>query len=161
MPSFDFISEVSIQEVENAVNQSNKEIAGRFDFRGSPSKIEWDKKEITLHTDDDMKMKAMKDILQSKLHKRGVDISSVNFAKVEEMGGRMLRMKATIVQGIEKEKAKKIVALIKDAKLKVQAQIQEDKVRVTSKSLDDLQSCFQFVLGQNVGVPLQMGNRRS
>ena len=161
MPSFDFVSEVNLQEVENAVNQSNKEIQSRYDFKGSPSEVTWDKKEMTLKTNDDVKLKAMRDILQSKLHRRGVDIGSVKFEKVEEMGGQTLRQKVTIVQGIDKESAKKIVKLIKDKGLKVQAQIQEDKVRITSKSIDLLQETFNFVVSERIGIPLKMSNQRA
>src|ERR1039458_1467469 len=134
MPSFDIVSEVNLQEVDNAVNQAKKEVAGRYDFRGSKSSIDWDHKEIVLNADDDYKIKALKDILQSKLHNRGIDITAIKFDKVEPVGGMMLKQKVSLVQGIEKEVAKEMIKKIKDSKLKVQAQIMDEKVRGTSKS---------------------------
>ena len=161
MPSFDIVSEVNVQEVDNAVNQSKKEVAGRYDFRGSKSTIEWDHKEIVLNADDDYKIKALKDILQSKLHNRGIDITSVKFDKIEPVGGMMLKQKVSLVQGIEKEVAKDMLKKIKDSKLKVQAQIMDEKVRVTSKSIDELQNTMAFVKGAGFGIPLQFNNMRS
>lgn len=161
MPSFDIVSEVDMQEVDNAVNQAIKEIEQRYDFRGSKSEIKWDKKEIIVLGDDDYKMGAMKDILQTKLHKRGIDIKSLKFNKIEPAGGQLLRQKVEIVQGLEKEMAKEITKSIKDSKLKVQAQIMDDKVRVTSKSIDELQSTMTYVKGGGFKVPLQFNNMRS
>lgn len=161
MPSFDIVSEVDLQEVDNAVNQAIKEIQQRYDFRGSKSEIQWDKKEITLLGDDEYKMGAMKDVLQSKLHRRGIDINSLEFSEIEPAGGQMLRQKVKILQGIDKEIAKDIIKAIKDSKLKVQAQIMDDKVRVTSKSIDDLQSTIAFVKSRGFKVPLQFNNMRS
>lgn len=161
MPSFDIVSELDMQEVDNAVNQAIKEIQGRYDFRGSKSELKWDKKDITLMADDDYKLGAMKDILQSKVHRRGLDIKVLKFDKEEPAGGQMIRQKVNLVQGIEKEIAKEIVALIKESKLKVQAQIMDDKVRVTSKSIDELQATMAFVRGNTFAVPLQFNNMRS
>lgn len=161
MPSFDIVSEIDMQEVDNAVNQAIKEIQGRYDFRGSKSELKWDKKEIILMADDDYKLGAMKDILQSKVHRRSLDIKVLKFDKVEPAGGQMLRQKVTLVQGIEKEIAKDIVALIKDSKLKVQAQIMDDKVRVTSKSIDELQATMTLVRNGTFAVALQFNNMRS
>lgn len=161
MPSFDIVSEVDMQEVDNAVNQAIKEIEQRYDFRGSKSEIKWDKKEITVIGDDDYKMGAMKDILQSKLHRRGIDIKSLKFNNIEPAGGQLLRQKVEIIQGIDKEVAKEITKSIKESKLKVQAQIMDDKVRVTSKSIDELQSTMTFVKGGGFSVPLQFNNMRS
>ncbi len=161
MPSFDIVSEVNMQEVDNAVNQAMKEIEQRYDFRGSKSEIKWDKKEMTLIGDDEYKMGAMKDVLQSKMHRRGIDIKSLEFAEIEPAGGSLLRQKVKIVQGIEKEVAKEIVKAIKDSKLKVQAQIMEDQVRVTSKSIDDLQETIAFVKSKGFSVPLQYNNMRA
>ncbi len=161
MPSFDIVSEVEMQEVDNAVNQAIKEIEQRYDFRGSKSEIKWDKKEITILGDDDYKMGAMKDILQSKLHRRGIDIKSLKFNEIEPAGGQLLRQKVEIVQGLEKEVAKEITKSIKDSKLKVQAQIMDDKVRVTSKSIDELQTTMTYVKGAGFKVPLQFNNMRS
>ena len=161
MPSFDIVSQVSTQEVDNAVNQAIKEIEQRYDFRGSKSEIQWDKKEITLIGDDEYKMGAMKDVLQSKTHRRGIDIKSLKFEDPEPAGGSLLRQKVKILQGIEKEVAKEIIKAIKDSKLKVQAQIMDDKVRVTSKSIDELQSTMTFVKSRGFAVPLQFENMRS
>ncbi|MFN7729771.1 MAG: YajQ family cyclic di-GMP-binding protein [Bdellovibrio sp.] len=161
MPSFDIVSEIDWQEVDNAINQAKKEIEGRYDFKGSQSEVKWDKKELTILGDDDYKMEAMKDILQSKLHRRGLDIKSFKFEKIEAAGGKMLRQKVVIQQGIDKEPAKEICKFIKDSKLKVQAQIMDDKIRVTSKSIDDLQSVMASVRSGGFSVPVQFNNMRS
>ena len=160
MASFDIVSEINIQEVDNAVNQARKEVEGRYDFKGSQAEIQWDKKEITLLAEDDYKVEAMGGILQSKLHRRGVDIKSFKFEKPEPAGGKMLRQKITIQQGIDKEVAKDIVKLIKGSKLKVQPQIMDDKVRVTSKSIDELQDAISKVRAGNFPIPLQFNNMR-
>jgi hypothetical protein len=161
MPSFDVVSEVNWQEVDNGVNQAQKEISGRYDFKGSKSEIQWDKKLLTLIGEDEYKMNAMKDILQTKLHRRGVDIKALKFDDPEAAGGNLTRQKVQILQGLEKEIAKDIVKFIKDSKLKVQAQIMDDKVRVTSKSIDELQATMAAVRGQNFNVPLQFNNMRA
>jgi hypothetical protein len=160
MASFDIVSEINLQEVDNAVNQARKEVEGRYDFKGSVAEIQWDKKEIIILAEDDYKVEAMGSILQSKLHRRGVDIKSFKFDKPEPAGGKMLRQKITMVQGIEKEVAKDIVKLIKDTKLKVQPQIMDDKVRVTSKSIDELQETIAKVRAGNFPIPLQFNNMR-
>lgn len=161
MPSFDVVSEVNLQEIDNAVNQARKEVTGRYDFRGSKSSIEWDKKVIELVGDDDYKMSAMKDILLKKIHHRGVDITALKFEEPIQAGGMLIKQKITLVQGIEKEIAKKMTKDIKDSKLKVQAQIQDEQLRVTSKSIDELQSCISFLRGKTYGIPLQFINMRS
>ncbi len=160
MASFDIVSEINIQEVDNAVNQARKEVEGRYDFKGSQAEIQWDKKEITLLAEDDYKVEAMGSILQSKLHRRGVDIKSFKFEKPEPAGGKMLRQKIIIQQGIDKEVAKDIVKWIKDSKLKVQPQIMDDKVRVTSKSIDELQEAIAKVRSGAFPIPLQFNNMR-
>jgi hypothetical protein len=160
MASFDIVSEINIQEVDNAVNQARKEVEGRYDFKGSQAEIQWDKKEIILLAEDDYKIEAMGGILQSKIHRRGVDIKSFKFEKAEPAGGKLLRQKITIAQGIEKEVAKDIVKFIKDSKLKVQPQIMDDKVRVTAKSIDELQETIAVVRSGNFPVPLQFNNMR-
>jgi len=159
--SFDIVSKVDLQEVENGVNQAKAEIANRFDFRGSQSEITWDKKTISFKASDDYKMGAIKDILQTKLHRRGIDISALEFSKVEQVGGMMQKQTVTIKQGIERELAKKICASIRDSKIKVQTQINDDKIVVTSKSIDSLQETIAFMKGQNFGQPLQFNNMRS
>ncbi len=161
MPSFDIVSELDIQEVDNAVNQAKKEIGGRYDFKGSKAAIDWDRNAMTIHAEDDYKLGAMKDILLKRLHSRGVDIRALTFSEAEPEGGQMWKIPVKLVQGIEKEKAKEIVKLIKDSNLKVQAQIQDDRIRVTSKSIDTLQECIAMVKGSKLGIPVQFTNMRS
>lgn len=161
MPSFDIVSEINLQEADNAVNQARKEIEGRFDFKGSQSEIQWDKKEVTILGDDEYRMEAMRSILQSKFHRRGIDIKALDYGKVEPAGGKMLRQKIAMKQGIDRDVAKDIMKAIKDSKLKVQAQIMDDKIRVTSKSIDELQATIQLIRQGNFPLPLQFSNMRS
>lgn len=161
MPSFDIVSEIDLQEVDNAVNQATKELANRYDLRGSKCKIEWDKKTITLVGDDEYKINVVKDILQSKLHKRGVEMSSLKLDKIEPVGQMMLKQKGELKQGIDKEAAKEIIKSIKDSKLKVQAQIMDETVRVTSKSIDELQATMAQLKSKTFGLPIQFQNMRS
>lgn len=161
MPSFDIVSELNMQEVDNAINQAKKEIIGRYDFKGSKAELNWDKKEVTLLAEDEYKIVTMMDILQNKMAKRGLDLRALKLSEIEPAGGKALRQKVTLVQGIEKEMAKDIVKFIKDSKLKVQAQIMDEKLRVTSKSIDELQSTMQAVKAHNFSVPLQFDNMRS
>ena len=161
MPSFDIVSEIDIQEADNAINQARKEVEGRYDFKGSKAEIQWDKKEIVLLAEDEYKVEAMGSILQTKLHRRGIDIKAIKFEKIEEAGGRMRRQKITLVQGIDREVAKDVIKLIKDSKLKVQPQIADEKLKVTSKSIDELQECIALVKGGNFAVPLQFNNMRA
>jgi cyclic-di-GMP-binding protein len=161
MPSFDIVSEIDLQEVDNAVNQAKKELANRYDLRGSKCNIEWDKKTITLVGDDEYKINVVKDILQSKLHKRGVEMSSLKLDKVEPVGQMMLKQKGELKQGIDKEAAKEIIKSIKDSKLKVQAQIMDETVRVTSKSIDELQATMAQLKSKTFGLPLQFQNMRA
>ncbi len=160
MPSFDVISQLDMQEVDNAINQARKEVEARYDFKGSKAEMNWDKKEVKLLAEDDYKIGAMVDILQTKMGKRGVDLRAVKLSKIEPAGGRFLRQTITFSQGIEQEKAKEIVKFVKDSKLKVQAQINDDKVRVSSKSLDELQATMQVLRSKNFEIPLQFDNRR-
>lgn len=161
MPSFDIVSELNMQEVDNAINQAKKEVEGRYDFKGSNAEIKWDKKEIVIQAEDDYKMSTMVSIIQTKMGKRGVDIKALKLDKVEPAGGKTLRQKMTLQQGIDKEVAKEIVKSIKDSKLKVQPQIMDDKIRVTSKSIDELQATMAHVKSGNFAVPLQFDNMRS
>jgi uncharacterized protein YajQ (UPF0234 family) len=161
MPSFDIVSEINMQEADNAVNQALKEIEGRYDFKGSKAELTWDKKEITIVAEDDYKIGAMKDILQSKFHRRGIDIRALNYGNIEEAGGRLLRQKITLNQGIEKEKAKEITSFLRDTKLKIQPQVVDDKLRITSKSIDTLQETMGLLRSKDFGVPLQFNNMRS
>ncbi len=161
MPSFDIVSEINLQEVDNAVNTAVKEVAHRYDLKDGKCEIIWDKKSIVLKANAEIKLNAVRDILQTKLHKRGVEISSLKFDKVEPIGGLMLKQAGTLIQGIEKEKAKEIVKSIKDSKLKVQASINDELVRVSSKSLDELQSAIAHVKSAKIGIPLQFINMRA
>jgi len=159
--SFDVVSKLNLQEVENAVHQANKEMQTRFDFKGSVSRIDWDKKEIlTLYSDDEQKLKSVIDILQSKLVKRGVSLQALDYQKIEVAEKATVRQPVKMKQGIESEKAKAIVRAIKDAKLKVQPSIQGDQLRVSSKSKDELQTTMNFIRGQDYGLPLQFTNYR-
>ncbi len=163
MPSFDIVSEVNLQEVDNAIHQARKEIVGRYDFRGSKASLEWDKErdEVVITGEDDYKIETIKNILLGKLHHRGVDIKSLQFDKVEAIGGMLQRQKARFVQGIEREMAKKINKAIKDSGLKVQGQVEGDKVRVSSKSIDALRECMNMIRSQDFEIPLQFTNQRS
>ncbi len=163
MPSFDIVSEVSLQEVDNAINQAKKELASRYDLRGTKSDVEWDEKQsmLTLTSNEEPRVGVVRDIVQSKLHKRGVEMSSVKWEKAEPAGGMLWKQKGTLRQGIDKDTAKTIVKSIKDSKLKVQAQIMDEQVRVTSKSIDELQETIGYCRGQTFGLPLQFINMRS
>jgi uncharacterized protein YajQ (UPF0234 family) len=161
MPRLNFVSQNDVQQVDNAINYARKEVEARYDFKGSKAEIQWDKKEITLLAEDDYKVEAMGSILQTKLQRRGIDIKAIKFEKMEEAGGRMLRQKVTLIQGIDREVARDVIKLIKDSKLKVQAQIAEEKLKVTSKSIDELQECISLVKGGSFPVPLQFNNMRS
>ena len=159
--SFDVVSKLDLQEVENAVNQANKEIQTRFDFKGSVSRIDWDKKELlTLYSDDEQKLKSVVDVLQSKLVKRGISLQALDYQKIEPAEKATVRQPVKMKQGIESEKAKAVVKALKDAKLKVQASIQGDQLRVVSKSKDELQTTMNFIRGQDFGLPLQCTNYR-
>lgn len=164
MPSFDVVSQLDFQEVDNAVNQANKEVSHRYDFKGSKTNFDWRpaEKKIVLMAEDDYKLGAAKDILQSKLIKRGLPLKNFTYENAEAATGQMLRQEITIEEGISKEKGKKIVKLIKDTKIKVQAQIMDDQVRVTGKKIDDLQSVISALkTTETVELDLQFVNMRS
>jgi uncharacterized protein YajQ (UPF0234 family) len=160
--SFDVVSKIDLQEVENAVNQANKEISTRFDFKGSVSRIDWDKKEaqLTFFSDDEIKLKSVNDIIQSKLVKRGISLKSLDYKTVEAAERATVRQVVKLTQGIASEKAKPIVQAVKDMKLKVQASIQGDQLRVTGRSKDDLQAVMQMLRTADFGLPLQFLNYR-
>jgi cyclic-di-GMP-binding protein len=161
MPSFDICVNVDLQEVDNAINNAQKELAQRYDFKGSKSKIEWDKKkEITIIGDDEFKLNAVKDILESKMIKRGISIKNITFSKIEPSFEGTVRQKVTLAQGVPSEKAKEINKLIKEAKLKVQSQIQDEQVRVTGKKRDDLQEAIALVRNTDLGLEFQFTNFR-
>lgn len=161
--SFDIVSEVSLQEVDNAVQQATKEINQRFDFKGSNATIEFDKaeKKITLRADNDLRMRTLIDVVQNKCIKRNVSLKSLDMGKLETgLAGGSVKQVVTIKQGIESDKAKEIVAFIKELKLKVQAQIQEKQVRVQAVKIDDLQAVMGEVRKKDFGVDVQFTNLR-
>ena len=158
MPSFDVVSKVDMQEVDNAINQARKEIGHRYDFRNSKSSIELEETAITLRADDNMKLSALRDILSEKMAKRGVGLRALDFEEPESATLGSLRQKITIKQGISTEDGKKIVKMIKDSNIKkVQAQIQQDQVRVTGQKRDDLQGVIRL-LKEQVELELQFVN---
>lgn len=161
--SFDIVSEVDIQEVDNAVQQARKELAQRFDFKGSMSSIDLDKTEktLTLKTENDFRLKTLTDLLQTKLIKRGVSLKALDYGKVETgMVGGSVKQVITVRSGIVSEKAKEIVKYIKEAKLKVQAQIQDEQIRVQAAKIDDLQAVISLVRQKDFDVDLQFVNYR-
>ena len=158
--SFDVVSKTDMQEVNNALQQAQKELAQRFDFKGSKSSIELAAEELVLVSDDEGKLVSLKDILETKLVKRKVSLKALDYGKIEPAAGSTVRQRAKIVQGIEVEKAKAIVKTIKDAKIKVQASIQSDQVRVVGRSKDDLQKAMTLVRETDYGIPLQFTNYR-
>ncbi|KXG74111.1 YajQ family cyclic di-GMP-binding protein [Thermotalea metallivorans] len=159
--SFDVVSEVNMQEVDNAVNQAKKELSQRYDFKGSKAEISLDKDEIKIIAEDEFRIRSIIDILQSKFVKRGVPLKSLDYGKIEPSAGGMERQIIKIQRGISKEKGKEVVAAIKASKLKVQAQIMEDQVRVSGKSKDDLQAVIQMLREKDFGIELQFTNFRS
>lgn len=160
MPSFDVVSEVNQVEVRNALDQVNKELSTRFDFKGSDARVEHKEKELTLYADNDFKLKQVTDVLLGKLTKRGVDVRALKFGNIEKIGGDKIKQVATLRVGIEQELAKKIVREIKDNKLKVQASIQGDAVRVSGAKKDELQNAIALVKKTVTDFPVQFGNFR-
>ena len=162
MPSFDIVSRVDMQEMDNAVNQVKKEISTRFDFRGSKTQIDLDRKEgkINVLTEDEMKLRAIKDMLIAKVVKRSIEAEALDFGASEKAGGDMVRQTVTITNGIDIETARKVVKLVKEKKLKVQAAIQGDEVRITGKQRDDLQQVISLLKETDLGMPLQYVNYR-
>ncbi len=159
--SFDIACKIDMQEVTNALDQARREIETRYDLKGSKNELTLDKTDITVAAADDMKLKAVVDILQSRLHKRGVPLKALTYGTVEQASGGVLRQKISLQQGIPIEKAKEIVRLIKDTKLKVQASIQADQVRVSGKNRDDLQKVIALLRDKELGISLQFTNYRS
>ena len=159
MPSFDVVSEIDKHELTNAIDQTNREVGNRFDFKGSNSKVEEDESGMLLEAKSEFQIRQIQDILNQKLTKRGIDISSLEEKQVEERGGRA-RLSVVVRQGIDTETAKKVVKLVKDSKIKVQAAIQGDQVRITGKKRDELQQVIAMLRGADVGLPLQFSNFR-
>jgi len=163
MPSFDIVSKIDHQALDNAINTAKKEIVTRFDFRGSKSTIDLDKKTLNIHilTENDMRIEAIEDVIRSRMIKQKLDPLSLDFGKEHYASGNMIKKDIKVKEGIDKETAKKIVKFIKDEGLKVQAQIMDDQVRVTGKKIDDLQTVIAVVRGGNFEVPLQYVNMKA
>jgi len=163
MPSFDIVSKVEAQALDNAVNVTSKEITNRFDFKGSHVVIDLDKKDfvIKIETEDDMKMRQLIDVLINRAHKQGIAPEAFDASKEGVQSGKVWKKEVKVRNGLVQEDAKKIVKLIKDSGMKVQASINDDLVRVTSKKIDDLQEVIQLCRGANLGIPLQYVNMRN
>ncbi|MFA4868371.1 MAG: YajQ family cyclic di-GMP-binding protein [Pedobacter sp.] len=163
MPTFDIVSKIDAQTLDNAMNNAKKEILNRYDFSSSKSTIDHDKKTnvITIVTEDDMRLKAIEDSIISRMMKQKLDPKSLDFGKEQYASGNMIRKEISIKEGIDKETAKKIVAKIKDSKLKVQASMMDDQVRVQGKNIDDLQSVIALCRSEDFGQPLQFINMRN
>src|SRR6187431_619539 len=162
MASFDIVSKVDAQALDNAVNVTQKEITNRFDFKGTHVVMELNKKDfkINLETDDDMKMRQLCDVLMSRAHKQGIDPMAFDFSKEGFQSGKVWKKEVTVRNGLPQEDAKKLVKLIKDSGLKVQASINDDLVRVQGKKIDDLQEVIQLCKTSNLQLPLQFVNMR-
>ncbi len=163
MPSFDIVSKVDAQTLDNAVNNAKKEILNRYDFNGSKSTIDLDKKAnvISIVTEDDMRLKAIEDSIISRMMKQNLDPKSLDFGDEQQASGNMIRKEISVKEGLDKEAAKKVVAKIKASGLKVQASIMDDQVRVTAKKIDDLQAVISLCRGEDFGQPLQYINMRN
>ena len=163
MPSFDIVSKVDLQTLDNAVNVARKEIENRFDFKGAHVVLNLDKKEskIQIETEGDMQMRQVTDLLLSRGMKQGIDAQAFDFEKEAHPSGKLLKKDVPVRNGLKQEDAKKVVKLIKDSGLKVQAQIMEDTVRITGKKIDDLQDVIQLCKGAALPFPMQYINMRS
>jgi len=160
MPSFDIVSQVNQQEVKNAVEQANKEIQNRYDFKGSDARIEQDELALTVYADDEFKLGQVTDVLRQRMAKRGIDVRCLEQGAVEKISGDKVKRLVTVKTGIEQEKSKQIQKLIKDSKLKVQGSIQGDLLRIAGAKKDDLQAAIQLVRQQVTDLPLQFINFR-
>src|SRR6476660_3877300 len=160
MQSFDVVSEANIVEVKNAVDQSNKEISTRFDVKGSDARVEQKERELTAFADSEIQLNQVRDVLTGKMVKRNVDVRFLDLGKIEKIGGDKVKQVIKIKNGIESEAAKKIVRIIKDSKMKVQASIQGDAVRITGAKRDDLQSAMALLRKDVADLPLEFNNFR-
>lgn len=158
--SFDIVSKMDMQELTNAVHQTEREIETRFDFKGSKSSLKLEKDALTIASEDEYKLNAVIDILQSKMVKRGLSLKNVEFGKLEPASMGSVRQRLTLKQGIDQDNAKKINILIRDSKLKVKSQIQGDQIRVTGKSRDDLQAIIQLLRKADLPLELQFTNMK-
>lgn len=163
MPSFDIVSQVDLQEIDNAINNTKKELQGRYDFRNTKTTIELNKKDgvIALHTEDEMKVRALREMLAAHLAKRKLDPRALEFGEVQPAAGTTVKVEVKIHQGVSSEIAREIVRMIKDTKLKVQAAIQDEQVRVTGKKIDDLQEVIKMLRESSIKIPLQYVNMKS
>jgi len=159
--TFDIACKIDLQEVSNAINQAIKEIQQRYDLKGTRSEIVQEKDAIAVTSEDDFKLKAVIDILQSKLHRRGVPLKALTYGSVEQAAGGTVRQRIALQQGIPIEKAREIVKIIKSSKVRVQVQIQEDQVRVSGKNRDDLQAVLALLKEQDLGIEMQFTNYRT
>ncbi|MBP6814717.1 MAG: YajQ family cyclic di-GMP-binding protein [Burkholderiaceae bacterium] len=160
MPSFDVVSEANLVEVRNALDQANKEITNRFDFKGSDARIEQKERDLTAFADDDFKLTQVRDVLVSKFAKRNVDVRFLDYGDIQKISGDKVKQPITIKHGVSGDLAKKIVRLVKDSKIKVQASIQGDAVRVTGTKRDDLQATIALLKKEITDVPLSFDNFR-
>jgi len=162
MPSFDIVCEIDLQEIDNVVNQTSREISNRFDFKGGKSRLVFDKenKQLKITADDDLKLRSIQQILSNKMAKRSLDCRSLQYEKEEQTSGNVLSQKVILRSGLEKEDAKKIINKIKLLKLKVQAQIRDDFVRISGKKIDDLQTVISIFKEDDLNLPLQYINMR-
>jgi hypothetical protein len=159
MPTFDIVSEVDMHEVANAIDQTNRELDTRFDFKGSGARVESTDRVLSLQAGNEFQIKQMLDILHRKMARRGIDIDALSEGNVETSGNRA-KLEITIRQGIDQDSARKLVKLIKESKIKVQSSIQGDKVRISGKKRDDLQEVIRLLRDANTGLPLQYINFR-
>jgi len=160
MPSFDIVSKTDLDEVSNAIANMEREMEQRYDFKGSSCKVECSEAEITLHADDDLKLRQMHELLQGHLTRRKIDAGVLDYKTVEQAAGQSVRQKVIVRQGIDQEIAKKLVKDLKGSKIKVQVAIQGDELRVTGKKRDDLQAAISHLKGLKVDLPLQFVNMR-
>jgi uncharacterized protein YajQ (UPF0234 family) len=162
MASFDIVSKVDVQTLDNAINAATKEITTRFDFRDSKTEIELDKKalQVKIVTENEMRITAIEDVVRSRLIKQKIDPNCMDFGKQQYASGNMIRKEILIRQGIDKDASRKIMKEIKDSGIKVQAQMMDDQVRVTSKKIDDLQKIIALLRGKDLGIPSQFTNMK-
>jgi uncharacterized protein YajQ (UPF0234 family) len=160
MPSFDTVSEANMVEVKNALDQTNKEVSTRFDFKGSDARVEQKEHELTAYADAEFQLEQLRDVMINKLTKRGVDVRFLDNGKIEKIGGDKVKQVIKIKNGIETDDAKKIVRAIKDSKMKVQASIQGDAVRITGAKRDDLQAAMALLRKEVADLPLEFNNFR-
>jgi uncharacterized protein YajQ (UPF0234 family) len=162
MASFDIVSKVDVQTLDNAINAATKEITTRFDFRDSKTEIELDKKalQVKIVTENEMRITAIEDVVRSRLIKQKIDPNCMDFGKQQYASGNMIRKEILIRQGIDKDASRKIMKEIKDSGIKVQAQMMDDQVRVTSKKIDDLQKIIALLRGKDLGIPIQFTNMK-